>query len=118
MKNPYQPHQQEEYAHWQAGFEAKTETECPYESDDSDFRKLRNVWMKGFKAKTKSTKSETNKPSINLDDVSTEQLEQALLARKSKELEQLLQRKAKLQQTLADLELQIQRLEILCQIKN
>lgn len=116
MKNPYNKSQEAEYHHWQAGFSAKEESECPYEPDDSEYRHLRSIWMRGFKANKKTVKSEESKQMLNLDNVPTEELEKALASRKLKELEQLKQRKAQLQKTIADLETQITRLEILCQI--
>lgn len=99
MKNPYEEGSTNAM-NWQAGFDAQSDSECPYEKDDTDSKDYYHAWMKGYRAsKKKSGKTKEEKAPLvapELESFTTEQLEVALRTRKQSELEKLLKQKAEL----------------------
>lgn len=110
MKNPYKEGSTNAM-NWQAGFEAQSETECPYEKDDSDSKDYYNAWMKGYRANRKrpnninnNKKEETNETFNSLESLDTNKLEQELKRRKKTELEKLLKQKEELDKKIFKLQ--------------
>ena len=109
MDNPYNQNKNEtEYNHWEAGFHAASDEECPYEPDDTEYKGLRKVWMKGYNASNREEKPKViPKAAQDLESVSTDVLEALLMKRKKQELEQLKQQRVVLDK-------KITRLSVLC----
>ena len=103
-----------EAMNWDAGFEAQSEAECPYEKDmvrdDPDMEKLYSCWMRGFKAKKrrgrpkKQEEAATPANSGAIEEFKTEDLEAELMKRKRAELDKLLKQKEELDKKVARLQ--------------
>lgn len=124
VKNPYPPQQEAKYMSWEHGYTAKSETECPYDAEDSDYKELRKIWLAGWKA-NKTNKKPTEETAElaaeilsvgsveSIDKVPTELLEQELKKRKTRELEMLKQKEQSLSEQLKILQKKIEKLTIL-----
>lgn len=121
--NPYNQQSQEAlFLAFDHGSNATTKDDCPYVSDDQDEAPAYTAWMKGYGVRKKTSKKKkseaigsTGTDDTTLETLSTELLMAELKKRKSKELEGLQKRRQQLLVTVATLDDEIGKLEILCE---